>query len=106
MDVKQRIIQRLDELIAEAEAILGTSTDGRTFEGLDAARVWRISCLPFIRQLAAADSPYYSEFEKQSMRGYSDQLRTALAVLIRLRNDYSRGYLRDLQELAAERDFE
>ena len=101
MNEKERILQRLDELIAEAEAIV--SPEGR----VDAAAwdAWRVSILPLVAQLAGG-SEYYTSFalranwnRRTGERAWEPSM--ALAILRRVRDDYAKGYLKDLRELAA-----
>ncbi len=100
MDLNAKILGRLDEPVCEAEGILNTSV-GSTFDDVDAALVWKISCLPLLKAVASEDSRYYTEFEKQNVLGWSKSLQTATAILKRVRADYARGYIPNVRELAA-----
>ena len=102
MDVKERILQRLDELIAEAGTII-TPPDKVSVAAWDA---WRVSALPLVAQLTGERSDYYASFAERANwnRTASDRWwspSVALAILKKVRDDYARGHLRDLRELAA-----
>lgn len=99
MDVKERILQCLDELIEEAEftarALDRSAHDDRPWDA------WHVSALPFVAQLTGRKSTYYQRFAEHAKDGIAFSTRRAAAILQRIRNDYAKGYLRDLRELVA-----
>ena len=109
--VNERILQRLDELLAAGERVLATHrpvrvpgpvprnheghVDGGAWSG------WRVSSLAMILQIAGDQSHYYTEFKEHAESTYFPCIQQAQAVLCSLRDDFAQGWLRDLRELAA-----
>jgi hypothetical protein len=100
MDVGERIVQRLDELLGEARSMVSAEdlVDGTAWDA------WRVSAQPLVAQISGRKSEYYTRFAERATWGASAGLfspKTATAILGRLRDDYAKGYLRDVRELAA-----
>jgi len=99
MDEKERILQRLDELVAEAKPVFNV------LDGYVEGEWWvpiATSALSFIEQLTSASSTYYKQFSQHATRtGGSYSPRTAAGILEKVRDDYAKGHIRDLSELAA-----
>jgi len=98
MDVNEKILQRLDELLAEGK---------RAFYTMDRYvpdEWWRplaASALSAIAQITGDGSIYYRQFSEQAIACEQRSPRTAVGILQRVRDDYAKGHLRDVRELAA-----
>ena len=100
--MKEKILQRLDELIEEAKTIINPEgqVDGAKWDS------WRVSAQTIVALLAGEQSEYHKRFSERGTWVFDNRHRlfaptAALLILQRVREDYSKGYLRDLQELAA-----
>ncbi len=108
---KELILRRLDELIADGDRVAGThrpatradsewgyregNVDGAAWSG------WKVSSLTLIEQIGGKQSTYYEHFAQCTTGDYFPSFKQAHAVLRRLRDDFAKGYVRDLRELAA-----
>ena len=98
MDVNERTLQRLDELLAEGDRVFKTSG----LPDVEWWAAWVVAALPAIAQLTGNNSTYYRHFSERAISTsarYSP--RVAVSILRRVRDDFTKGYLRDLRELAA-----
>ncbi len=100
MDVNEKILQRLDELLADAEALSRTQT-GFPFS-VDAKRFtrWSLSCRRVAEQLAGRESGYYRTLEAHAVNCTSQHFIESRAALEALREDFAKGWL-DIRELVA-----
>jgi len=115
--VRQQIVERFDELLAEAQGVEGTHVavhvphewgsrsgardghvDGGTFTH------WHVSALSLVRQIAGESSPHYVALSQGAT--YLPSFRIGVAALRAARDDYARGFLRDFAELAAAEVFD
>ncbi|HUW12320.1 MAG TPA: hypothetical protein VM537_21525 [Anaerolineae bacterium] len=102
MDLNEKILQRLDELITTGRGLI-SEEGGASITPWEA---WRASAQTLVAQVAGERSQYYTQFAERATRPdrrgrqpYSP--RTAVAILEAVRDDFAKGWLRDLRELAA-----
>jgi len=102
MDVNEKILQRLDELLVELEDV------EKQHSGRGDSKVpynpwisWRVSALTLVGELTGKDSQYYRDFVRLADSRDKEHVAAARSVLKRIRDDYAKGYLRDIRRLAA-----
>jgi len=96
--VNEKILQRLDELLAEGKRAF------HTFDRYIPDEWWcplAASALSAIAQITGDGSIYYGQFSEQAIAGEQRSPRTAVGILQRVRDDYAKGHLRDIREMAA-----
>lgn len=111
MKLDQTIAQRLDELVAQGEAVLQTKHGGPSagpgFISLapfavkpDMAYQWGVSCLSLLGRVFGQASDHYTKFDAlfPKIDDHPQALR-ALGVLRAPNEDYQRGYLFDTRTL-------
>lgn len=101
----ERIRQRLDELLAEGDRI------GRAehrFTGMPGSIVdhaafmqWNLSCRRLAAQIAPKGSDYYHTLKENAKDNQGANFRASYGALKALHDDFTKGWLRDLRELAA-----
>jgi len=103
MDANEQVLQRLDELVREAEEIGATrELDGGTLVPYNPWISWRVSAYPLVADLTGGkESQYYQDFERVARRRDAENLSAACAILRRVRDDYAKGYILGVLELAA-----
>jgi hypothetical protein len=106
---KDRILHRLDELVEESDRLAGTHRpvqdnmhnrilDGYVERGGFAA--WHTSSLSLVGALVGPNSQYLIQLRSFDS-DYLPTFQRAQAIVRRVRDDYAKGYLKDLRELAA-----
>ncbi len=113
MQIEQKTISRLEQLIQIADVILQNSGIEYSHIGnnkipvkiLDSAKAiqWRMSCLQILIKDFGKDSHYYIEFEKNSdalssWSGY-DQIKECLAIIKAAKEDYENSYHSKAKEI-------
>jgi len=98
MNRKDLILHRLDELIEEGEKVHATEDYGLV--AFDVWNPWRVSMLSFCAQLLSTAGTYYEALTRNLKRS-REEVRATIVLLQRIRDDYAKGYLQDLRELAA-----
>ena len=104
MAVDQRILERLDELIAMGERVKSTcqrSSSSLLYYTLDyeLAYQWVTSCLSLLRRVFGTDSDHYIQFEKQLPDLGPQIINIASGILKAAKDDYKEGFLFDVRVL-------
>lgn len=101
MKFDEKILNRFDELLRDAEAILRTSKDPPrnsigfpvTVDSLLLAK-WQASTMNLLRSVFGRESVHFQAFEKESKaRNSLTQARRSLGILQAAREDFEKGYL-------------
>ena len=99
-----RVIIRLDALIAMGEEVIGTLRKREGYAGLWADerefRQWRTSCLAFLKTLPS-EYIYSGEFESCCTRNFQDDVNEGVAVLRAAKEDIDGGYLQKVEVLVS-----
>ncbi len=99
MNVDERILNRLNELILNSNEVILTNTQsgvigGRDFVNLEISHEWGISCLNLLKQVFKVDSVYFQNFEAVFNEIiYFDNVKSAIGILKAAKYDYENGYL-------------
>lgn len=107
--IEEKILDRLDELIALGEEVKQTryshSGGGIVYFGDDGVRgemshQWGVSCLNLLERVFGRDSPYYVKFDAffSDLGSYSPMVR-ALGIIRAAREDIAKGALFDIRRL-------
>jgi len=111
MSVEEKVVKRLNELIAQADRVRRTrqcdpesglpdSVEHETFVA------WIMSCRHFVRIVAGEDSEYHKRLDELGLGNWLSAVETARAVLISLSENYTEGWFTDLRQLAAAEVFD
>ena len=104
MDVRERVLQRLEELLAEADE-LRRNAQAWGYEGFWVDHPgyvkWSLSCLNVVEQVAGKDSQYYQTMIKNAKGGHHEYFVPFRAALQAVRDDYANGWLGDLKAFVA-----
>ena len=99
MELNEKILQRLDALLGEGDAI--ADTGGGSYVDHSRLAPWRASSMALLDQLPAQAGHYNSEFARASANSHKGSFAQAHSVLRRVRDDFAKGWLGDLREVAA-----
>lgn len=104
MKLDQKVINKLQELLNEADTVLGTAREVRPSRGVigiggdfvdrQAAARWGVSCLGILGKFFGLDSDYYKHFNSlyKSMERPS-QVKEAKGILEAAKRDYEQGFI-------------
>jgi hypothetical protein len=107
MPVDERLLTRLDELIAKADQVLGTHTPNPPnvigFPTLDSGSFseWQTQSLAFLVNLLGENHVYVESFRSKVEKGYVGSVQGGKGVLSAVREDVAGGYLSRLKALVA-----
>lgn len=99
MKIDEKILNRFNELISEANDVVSTnqkagSIGGRDFVDLESAYKWITSCLNLLKRVFEVDSVHLQKFEEVSSEiFYLDNVKSAIGILRAAKSDYENGYL-------------
>lgn len=107
MAVDDRVIARLDELIAKADAVLAThrpnppNVIGFPTLNSGAFAEWQTQCLAFLTNLLGGDHVYVENFRNRVEKGHRGMVEAGKGILTAVREDVALGYLSRLEALIA-----
>jgi hypothetical protein len=105
--VDKRLLKRLDELIAKADAVLATHTPNPPnvigFPTLDSGAFteWQTQSLAFLVNLLGNDHVYVASFRDEVTQGFTGTVKSGKGILTAVREDVAGGYLTRLKTLVA-----
>lgn len=108
MPVDQRVVERLDDLIQKADAVLATHTPnppnviGFPTLNFNAYSEWQTQSLSFLVNLLGDDHVYVGAFREQTdQQGYTGSVHAGKGILTAVREDVALGFLARLETLIA-----
>jgi hypothetical protein len=107
MPVDARVVERLDELIQKADAVLATHRPNPPnvvgFPTLDSGTFseWQTQSLTFLVNLLGPDHVYVESFRKKVEKGHTGMVKAGRGILTAVREDVAGGYLARLKALVA-----
>jgi hypothetical protein len=107
MAVDERLINRLDELIAKADEVLAThrpnpsNVIGFPTLASGAFSEWQTQSLAFLVNLLGNDHVYVEKFREMVEKGYTSSAHAGKGILTAVREDIAGGYLTRLKALVA-----
>jgi hypothetical protein len=107
MAVDEKVVARLDDLIAKADAVIATHKDPPPgvigFPTLSSAAFaqWQSQSLSFLVNLLGAGHTYAENFRDQVTQGHTGMVRKGQGILRGVREDVELGLLRDVRALVA-----
>lgn len=105
MNVEEKVLSRLDELIAKGGEVLKTrrspSPGVMTDDYVDSEMTsrWAVSCLNILSRAFGENSSHYKAFEPLTKKLSFSPVRRAFGVLKAAKDDYENGYLFDTRAL-------
>ena len=109
MSIDQRVVSRLDELIATSEKLLDSLNPTYPPDESVAISVdqWAVSTLSLLKRVLGEDSEHYRKFSAQYDNiARNRYMTTAAGILRAAREDYANGYLFDIKQLIAAEVFD
>ncbi len=105
---KEKIIQRIDDLIHKGNQALSTSYTPQGITSLSGPYVdeqamanFRTSSLNFLSQIAGENSDSYKEFKERCSTDYAYQVKKGLGILEAFKDDIETGYLQKFEDIVA-----
>jgi HEPN domain-containing protein len=103
----ERLLARVDDLIAKADAVVATHKDPPPgvigFPTLSTAAFteWQSQSLTFLVNLLGVDHTYTQQFRDRVERGHTGEVRAGQGILRGLREDLDLGLLQDVKALVS-----
>lgn len=111
MFTKEKLVQKIDKLLALAEEIKGTQKPSsrpgvtdlttRAYVNLELFEQWRTRSIILIEYNFGKNSFYFENFKKQVESHRIEQIEKGVAILQAMKDDLQEGFLEDLHELIA-----
>jgi hypothetical protein len=105
--LEEKLIKRLDELIAKGNQVLGTHVSyppnaiGFPPHESGVFAEWRNQTLSFLVNLLGAEHIYSRNFDENVKQPYSGQVKNGLGILRAVSGDLSSGWLNDIRTLVS-----
>ena len=105
MDIEEKILKRIAELIQKGENVLATHRPNPPnvigFPTLDSGKFveWQTQVLNFLINLLGENHIYVKKFKDNVKSGYKSNVEMGQGILAALKEDISGGYLTDIKTL-------
>tara|TARA_R110000868_G_scaffold122089_1_gene323652 strand:+ start:3805 stop:4482 length:678 start_codon:yes stop_codon:yes gene_type:complete len=104
MNIEQKLISRVDELVQKADYVLASTSSGGgslSFSSVNNERFseFRNASLSFILNLYGENHPYYKDFNSRCARTYPGETRTGRGILNAIKSEIEQGWVNSLRNL-------
>jgi len=105
MNIEEKILKRIDELIQKGENVLATHRPNPPnvigFPTLDSGKFveWQTQVLNFLINLLGESHIYVQNFKDKVARGYKSEVKMGQGILTAVKEDILGGYLTDIKTL-------
>jgi hypothetical protein len=104
MNIEQKLISRVDELIQKADYVLASTSSGGGSLSISTVNNERFSefrnaSLSFIVNLYGENHPYYKDFNSKCARTYPSETRTGRGIMNAIKSEIEQGWVNSLRNL-------